>query len=405
LLPTLPKTIRLNNRSQRCLQYRKYPENTEINVPYQDTLATLNNNLPLREKLIQTHRVVQARLPFVARIAIALYDPKTSTLKTYLHSSGEDNPLAHYATPLSQAPSLENILKQGRPRVINSMVTFEKGQHEHTQRIGRQGYAASYTMPIFSNGVFLGFIFFNSYETDVFQDTALNQLDVFGHLISLMVINELTTLRTLAAAVSTSSHFTHLRDPETGSHIDRMSRFARLIARDLAERHQLDDDYIEHVFMYSPLHDIGKMAIPDRILLKPGKLDPSEGEVMRSHARKGREIIDDILINFGLDGVQHVNILRNIAEYHHETLNGKGYPAGLRGDAIPLEARIVAVADIFDALTSRRPYKDAWTNDDAFAALKRMAGEELDGECVSALIRGRDEIERIQAQFQENPLG
>jgi len=373
--------------------------------PYQDTLASLNDNLPLRDKLVQTHRVLQKRLPFVARIAVAVYDPKTSLLKTYLHSSGADEPLSHYAASLSDAPSLANILKEGRPRVINNMVTFENGQHAHTQRIGRQGYAASYTMPIFSNGVFLGFIFFNSYEPDVFTEAALSQLDVFGHVVALLVINELTALRTLVAAVTTSSHFTHLRDPETGSHIDRMSRYARLITRELAERHQLDDDYIEHVFMYSPLHDIGKIAIPDRILFKPGKLDEQENAIMRTHVRKGREIIDDVLANFGLEGVQQVNILRNIAEFHHESLNGRGYPAGLKGEAIPLEARIVSVADVLDALTSRRPYKDAWTNDEAFALLERMAGEELDGECVRALLHSRAEVEQIQRQFAEDPIG
>jgi len=371
---------------------------------YQDTLDALNSNLPLRDKLIQTHRVVQKQLPFVARIAIALYDPQTSVIETYLHSSGEDDPLSNYYTTLGEAPSLARILSEGRPRVINNMLTFE-GEHEHTRRIGRQGYAASYTMPIFNNGAFVGFIFFNSYERDVFTEAALNYLDVFGHLVSLMVVNELTATRTLTAAVRTTSHFTHVRDAETGSHIDRMSRYARLIARELATRHDLDDDYIEHVFMFSPLHDIGKIAIPDRILFKPGRLDADEGEIMRGHARKGREIIDEVLSNFGLDAMQHVNILRNIAEHHHEAVNGKGYPAGLAGGDIPLEARIVAVADVFDALTSRRPYKHAWSNDEAFAALQGLAGETLDAECVEALMRRRDEVERIQERFREDRIG
>ena len=172
---------------------------------YHDTLESLNSNLPLHEKLVKTHQVVQQQMPFVARIAIALYDPKTSVLKTYLHSSGDHNPLPHYDARLSDAPSLQRILQEGHPRVVNNMLTFGEGEHEHTRRIGREGYAASYTMPIFQNGVFLGFLFFNSFETEVFNETVLNQLDVFGHLISLMVVNELTSIRTLVAAVATTS--------------------------------------------------------------------------------------------------------------------------------------------------------------------------------------------------------
>ena len=371
---------------------------------HQDPLESLNQNLSLQEKLVEVHKVVQSHMPFVARIAIAVYDPKTSVLKTYLHSSGADNPLPHYQAPMSDAPSLQKVLNEGRPRVIDNMLTFESPKHEHTRRLGRQGYAASYTLPMFSNGEFFGFVFFNSYKTDVFTETVLRDLDIFGHMVSLMVINEIMAARVLVAAVTTTGHITHLRDPETGSHLDRMSRYARLIARTLAPSYCLRDDYIEQIFMYSPLHDIGKIAIPDSILLKPGPLDAGETETMRTHARKGREIIDEMLASFGLGSVEHVDILRNIAEFHHEAVNGKGYPRGLQGQDIPLEARIVAVADVFDALTSRRPYKEAWSNDAAFASLQQGAGEKFDADCVAALIENRAEVERIQAQFKEEQL-
>ena len=367
-----------------------------------DSLADLNTTSSLRNKLISTHQSIAEQFPFIARIAIALYDPDSSLLKTYIHSSGEDNPLDHYETSLENAPSLKALLDKGLPRVVNNLVTFENNENEHTRRIGRQGYAASYTLPMFNDGIFIGFLFFNSYEQDVFNENTLKQIDVYAHMISLMVINEMTTIKTLSAAIKTTNKITHLRDPETGSHLDRMSRYSRIIAKSLAEEYQLDDSYIEHIFMFSPLHDIGKIGIPDNILLKPDKLNAAEKAIMNTHAAKGREIIDDLLENFGLTNINYKDMLRNIAEHHHETINGKGYPSGQKGDEIPLEARIVAVADVFDALTSVRPYKKAWSNQDAIDALNKLAGEILDQNCVNALLSNMDEVEQIQKRYNEN---
>ena len=372
---------------------------------HNDSLEQLNQLIPLQDKLYATHRSIAELFPFVVRIAIAVYDPDTSELKTYLHSSGEDNPLPHYSAKLDEAPSLKQILETGAPRVINNMVTFEGSRKEHARRLGRYGYAASYTMPMFNNGVFFGFIFFNADRTDVYDENTLRQLDTYGHLISLMVINEISSIRVLNAAVKTTGTFTHLRDPETGSHLDRMSRYSRLIAEVIADSYDLDDDYIEHIFMFSPLHDIGKIGIPDEILLKPDRLDSDETEVMHGHARLGKRMVDQILDNFGLENIEHVDMLRNIAEYHHEAVDGAGYPSALAGDEIPLEARIVAVADVFDALTSARPYKNAWSNDQAIAELEKLAGEKLDRDCVDALVQNLDKVEKIQQQFREDYYG
>jgi len=372
---------------------------------HHDILQDLNKKIPLREKLVATHKSISEIFPFIVRIAIAIYDPETHILKTYLHSSGEDNPLDNYQALIDEAPSLKEMLKKGLPRVANNLVTFENGEHEHTRRIGRQGYAASYTLPMFNNGTFFGFIFFNANEKDVFDEHVLRQIDVYGHLIALMVLNELTSVYTLNAAVKTTGSFTHFRDAETGSHLDRMSRYSRLIAAELAEKYNLDDSYIEHIFMFSPLHDIGKIGIPDNILLKPGKLNESERITMNTHVNKGRDMIDTILNNFGLENIEYLDMLRNIAEYHHETVNGKGYPAGKKGDEIPLEARIVAVADVFDALTSKRPYKESWDNEKAIKMLQKLAGETLDKDCVNALVKNVDKVVEIQQQFTESIYG
>ena len=378
---------------------------TSTSFAHKDILDSLNQNLTLNQKLVCTHEAIKQFFPFLARIAITIYDPATTLLKSYIDSSDHQTPWKHCEAHLEELPSLKEVLDKGCPRVINNMVTFENNESGHFKRLGREGYAASYTMPFFDNGVFTGFIFFNSHKADVFTDDVLHELDIVGHMISLLVVNEMDAVHALTAAVKTTEHITHVRDTETGCHLDRMSRYSRLIAVCLAEKYNLDDAYIEHILSFSTLHDIGKVGIPDSILLKPGKLTHEETETMRTHARRGREIIDDLISNFGLGHFDYVSVLRNIAEYHHEAINGTGYPEGKKGTQIPLEARIVAVADVFDALTSDRPYKKAWSNDEAFAMLDKMAGEKLDRDCVDAIVNSRKEVEEIQEQFKEDKFG
>lgn len=368
---------------------------------HRDTLHELTKESSLQEKLIYMHHSINEIFPFIVRIAIAIYDHKTKVLKTFLHSSGQDNPLDHYQSLLDNAPSLKSILKSGTPRVINDLNEFKDMKHEHTKKIKHQGYEASYTMPIYNDGFFVGFLFFNADKKDVFSEDILRQLDLYGHIISLQVIKEFSSVETLAAAIKTTGKLSHLRDPETGTHLDRMSRYSRIIANELAGKYNLDDNYIEHIFMFAPLHDIGKIGIADNILQKQGSLTTYEKSVMRTHAKIGREMIDDLLKNFGLTGFEHVDVLQNIALYHHEAVNGTGYPNGIKGNEIPLEARIIAVADVFDALTSERCYKEAWSNEKAIDTLQELSNVSLDKDCVDALIKNIDNIKEVQSQFKE----
>ena len=164
-------------------------------------------------------------------------------------------------------------------------------------------------------------------------------------------------------------------------------------------------EFVEQVFRSSPLHDIGKVAIPDAILLKPGQLTEEEICVMRNHTTVGREIIDNMVNEFTIDCFPHIPMLSNIVELHHEAVDGSGYPRGLRGADIPIEARICAVADVFDALTSRRPYKAAWDNATAFSMLREMSGTKMDRDCVEALMGNGKKIDEIQLIYSENWLG
>ena len=367
---------------------------------HQDVFAAINGKSPLPEKIEIVHGLLRERFDFVDRVSVAVYEAKTDLLKTYVQSSIGENPLSLYSAKLSDSKSMQEILRLGCPRVVNDLDIFNNISAEHTQRIAAQQYKSSYTMPMFMNGDFFGFLFFNSRRKNVFDEAVLPYIDMVGHLLSLLVIHDLSTTRSLRAIVKTATNMTEHRDVETGAHLDRMSSYARLIAREVAKKYQMNDELVEHIFLFSPLHDIGKIGISDGILLKPGKLTESEFDTMKTHASKGGEIVDLMLKNLGLDEFPHAEILRNIALYHHEALNGSGYN-GLKDEDIPIEAKIVAVADVFDALTSVRPYKEAWSNDRAFMFLQSMAGTKFDGDCVTALIARRDEVESIQKRFKE----
>lgn len=366
---------------------------------YRDTLEVLNKALPLHQKLVCTHKAISEHYGYIDRISAALYDPDTDTVKTFIHSSVDLNPLSNYSTSLSQAPSLKRIIEKGQPRVVKNMQIFADGEREHTKKIKQQNYASSYTLPMFIDNSFFGFLFFNSFQTAPFDKSSLHYLDAIGHLLSLVISHDLIQMKNILASVKTAKHIMQHRDDETATHLVRMAHFSQLIATEIAEKHQLTDEFIEKLFLFAPLHDLGKIGTPDEILLKPGKLSRDEFEIMKQHTTIGRDIIDNMLENFNFQSNSSLTILRNIAELHHESINGKGYPYGLKAGEIPIEARIISVADVFDALTSKRPYKEAWSNEEAFKVLKSLAGIKLDENCVQALINNEEKVMEIQEKF------
>ena len=169
-----------------------------------------------------------------------------------------------------------------------------------------------------------------------------------------------------------------------------MSQVAVILARTLGWDAQQCDDLLHA----SPMHDIGKIGIPDHILRKPGPLSPAEWEEMKTHTLIGARILADA-------GCPLLVMAEQIALSHHERWDGAGYPQGLQGEAIPLAARIVAIADVFDALTSKRPYKHAWTVDEAFALIASEAGKHFDPALAACFLGLRAELEAIRQRWQE----
>jgi two-component system, response regulator RpfG len=182
------------------------------------------------------------------------------------------------------------------------------------------------------------------------------------------------------------------RDEETGNHIIRMSKYARLIAEEL-KLTAMECDEIEAA---APMHDIGKIGISDLILLKPGRHTPEEQAIMRTHALIGYEILTD-------SPSRYLQMGALIALGHHEKFDGSGYPQGLAGEDIPLPARIVAVADVFDALTSKRPYKKAWTFQEALNLIQSESGKHFDPACVHAFQQRIDAVAVIMRDLGDTP--
>lgn len=370
-------------------------------LEHQLQLGELDSHRTLSEKISYIHNIVCQNLSHIDRIAIAKYDESVDTLRTYVGSYKDDNPLTLYEVRLSEVPSLLKLVDNRETRIINDIRVFANSQSLHSQRIIGKGFLSSYTIPLFNEGQFIGMLFFNSYQRDAFDDSNLTYLDMIAHLLSILLAAELSQIATLYGAMKTATQFTHHRDPETGMHLERMARYSRLIALTMGAAHSIDDEFADRILRYAPLHDVGKITIPDRILLKQGPLTDEEFAEMRTHTTKGGEIIDTMLLNFNIKCVKDVDMIRNIVVHHHESIDGNGYPNGLTGKNIPLEARIVAVADVFDALTSVRPYKAAWSNAQAFAELRRLSQFKLDPDCVAALLGSQDEILKIQSDFAD----
>lgn len=180
------------------------------------------------------------------------------------------------------------------------------------------------------------------------------------------------------------------RDNETGNHIIRVSQVSALLAKKLG----WNDACSELMLHASPMHDLGKIGIPDHVLLKPGKFEPEEREIINTHTTIGAALLDD-------DDSALLRLSREIALSHHEKWDGSGYPNGLAGEAIPQSGRIVAVADVFDALTSSRPYKNPWTIDNAIAFVRDNAGSHFDPAVVACFLAHLPEILAINHQHPE----
>ncbi|OUT58329.1 MAG: hypothetical protein CBB71_13555 [Rhodopirellula sp. TMED11] len=211
-------------------------------------------------------------------------------------------------------------------------------------------------------------------------------------------------LETREALIFSLAKLAESRDPDTGHHIERVQCYTRMLAEELAKEDKFRDiitpQYIHLIYQTSPLHDIGKVGVPDHVLLKAGKLTPEEFDLIKRHPLIGAETLKGAMERS--PEASFLRMAHDIALSHHEKWDGSGYPFGIRGQEIPLSARIVALADVYDALTTRRVYKDEFTDEEAAKIINDGSGKHFDPEVVQAFQRSREVFRQLRLQLQDS---
>lgn len=242
----------------------------------------------------------------------------------------------------------------------------------------------------------------------IFPETLISSIAVTIFILGIYLNLENPAIRELShfhtETVMSFANLIENRDNNTGGHIKRTSRYVEIIADELRKRgyhkETLTKDYMTNLLKAAPMHDIGKVSVPDAVLQKPGKLTDEEFAIMKKHAENGGDIIRETFRNLGDEDFRRMAF--EVARYHHEKWNGRGYPDGLKADEIPLCARIMAVADVFDAISEKRCYRDAMPMDKCFEIIEKGSGEDFDPMIAEIFLSVRDKVEDVHKQFSEN---
>lgn len=289
---------------------------------------------------------------------------------------------------IAQNSSLAAVLAQASPLAL-TLPSQKSDQLE--QALSNEGMCAAVLLPLIQSSQQPAILVFGSTDRHYMHEHIeflKNIAATISHVLEKTVVME----NLVAAAVQGLAKLAESRDPETGDHLVRMALYSAIVAEELGSDNgvyaqQISPAYVREVFHFAPMHDIGKVGVPDHILLKPAKLTLDERKEMERHPVIGGEVLRRCEAQVQALGHSMFQVGIEIAECHHEKFDGTGYPAGLAGQEIPLSARIVSAADVFDALTSKRPYKQAWSVAQALEAMQQDSGKHFDPAVIDAMLR------------------
>ncbi|MEN8169845.1 MAG: HD domain-containing phosphohydrolase [Pseudomonadota bacterium] len=306
----------------------------------------------------------------------------------------------------SDGSMLVRALQDSRPLHISDLekMVAENPQAQFAARLHEEGYGSLLLFPLASEGQWSALLAFAAKERGAYNRDHLELLGNIAAQVSHSFEKTVVTENLVISAITGLASLAESRDTETGDHLLRMARYSAIVAEELGREgpyaRQISSDTVRDILRFAPMHDIGKVGIEDRILLKPGKLDDGERSEMERHPLIGAEVLRRCEQKMNAVGHSVFRTGIEIAESHHEKYDGSGYPHGLKGEEIPLSARIVAVADVFDALTSKRPYKEAWSVERTLLVMQEEAGGHFDPQVIIALQRTLPRIMEVYEQHK-----
>lgn len=308
--------------------------------------------------------------------------------------------------------SLTEIILNKKPIYNNDIIQYlnsKKHKNKSLELIAKEGIKSNMIIPLIINNRVFGFLFFSSFDKNTYDHRSLKIGENIAHSIATIIEKTYLTKRILNNIALTFADLVEKKDCETGNHVNRMTRYSKVIADGLLDHnknnYRVNSSFIKDINLYAPLHDIGKVGIPDSILNKPSKLTADEWLIMKEHPNIGADILVKFEDSLKIFGKQFYQIAIDITRHHHEKWDGSGYPYGLKLEEIPLAARIVAIADVFDALASRRPYKEPKSFDECVEIIKSGKGSHFDPELVDVFLEKLPKIKKIYDEdFKDNEV-
>jgi HD-GYP domain-containing protein (c-di-GMP phosphodiesterase class II) len=372
-----------------------------------DVREVLLNQYIVEDAMDQLFPILKARMG-IDRIGLAFIDYPRQVIKAEYGVIDQGSLVLGpgFEVPFD-ATSLSVLMRQREASITSDFIEelAKRPQSAALKLLATEGMRSNLILPMTMGNAVFGFLFLSSRQLDFFTEAHKHLGEKIVYEIKGLLNRSYFTKIVFSKITTGFSELVDKKDNETGAHIQRMTQYSVLLAKKVLELNHPDYPITERTILEiernAAVHDIGKVGIPDAILKKPGQLTDDEWEIMRTHPMIGGDIFKSIRDGLSAFDPELYKIAEEITRYHHEKWNGKGYPYGLSGHDIPLVARIVTVADVFDAISSKRVYKDAFTIEDTFDTLMTMRGETLDPFLVDLFIQHKDDVLHIYNAHNE----